>query len=646
VGPDSELTVVRLEVISRQLVLASLVAALIAGRAFMRPETKWAMAAAFLIVAVLSFISTRAAAALALGTALVTPALVLAGLGFYYGPEAFVWPAALAALVCARSWREPWAIPLPMRWPLVSWALVVALTWPIVLFREANFSPALMGADGRFAGAVWIAANWIAAVAITHMLGILWFDWLFREFDGRQHAFVRIVAWPLTVSWLLTVALGIYQATVNIGFVNGGAHLALGRASGGLMDANPYGVAVALWGPIVYVLCVSLEIPLAQPLGMAALALSWYGMWVSGSRGAFGAALVGLMAVVAAETGVGDPRRRRWTFAMLAAGVALTALAAYILPMENSPIRRLAPLFRGITDVPLTAFVAERWDPYFYGRTAWRALEDSPLFGIGLGSFQSVVNPYSRLLGHPPLVADNAQNWFRHQLTELGALGSIGWAFWVICAVILILSPAADRRAARIGKGGLLACAAVSLIGMPGQHIAIVVIFWTFAFVVVQQVVPRWPVALQSVTRLRTAWVVLAVLCAIGTAEAGWRALTPARRAARFGDYYAFGVTGFTDANGSGELTMHGRRAIAVVHPTSRFLKLSVVRTAPGSPADVTIAVSRRALVSGSLSDTERVQFMTLRDVSESVVVDGASAVDLPAPDGVRIRWAFLPGPE
>jgi hypothetical protein len=632
--------VVRLEVISRQLVLASLIAALFAGRAFMRPETKWAMAAAFIIPAVLSFVSTRAAASLVLGAVLVTPALLLLSLGFYYGPEAFVWPAALAALVCVRSWRQPWAIPPPMRWPLVSWALVVAFTWPIVLFREANFSPALMDADGRFASALWIAASWIAAVAI------LWFDWLFRECDRRDDRFMQTIAWPITVSWLLTLALGVYQATVNIAFVNGGAHLGLGRASGGLLDANPFGVAVALWGPVAYLLCVRIGGRLGQPLGMAALALSWYGMWVSGSRGAFGAAVVSLMAVVAAEAGAVDARRRRWTFAMLAAAVAAVAIAAYVIPMENSPIRRLAPLFSGITEVPLPAFLAERWDPYFYGRTAWRALQDSPWFGIGLGTFQSVVNPYSRLLGHPPLAVDNAQNWFRHQLTELGAVGSIGWACWVLCAAVLLVSPSRDRRQARIAKGALLACAAVSLIGMPGQHIAIVVMFWTFAFFLTQQVRPAWPRIVLAIGRPAVAWVTLAVICAIGTAEVGWRMFTPARRAARFHEYYAYGTTGFTNANGRGEFTMHGRRAIAVVEPTSRFLKLSVARASAGAPVEAQISVGGRRMVSGPVSDTERVQFMTLRNLSESVVVDASSSTGLPAPDGVRVRWEFLPQPE
>jgi hypothetical protein len=225
-------------------------------------------------------------------------------------------------------------------------------------------------------------------------------------------------------------------------------------------------------------------------------------------------------------------------------------------------------------------------------------------------------------------------------------LGSIGWACWVVCAAILVLSPARDRRKARIGKGALLACAAVSLIGMPGQHMAIVVMFWTFAFFVTQQVMPRWPHAVMAVTRSGVAWVVLAAVCAAGTAEVGWRSFTPARRAARFGEYYAFGATGFTDANGRGEFTMHGRRAIAVVHPTSRFLKVSVARTSSAAATDVQIAVNGRRLVSDAVTDAERVQFMTLRDLSASIVVDASGATDLPAPDGVRVRWEFVPAPE
>lgn len=629
--------------LTRQLVLLSVLAALVAGRQFMRPETAWLMAGAFVVTAAISFVSARLAAALVLATAFIAPALIVLGLGFYYGPEAYVWVAALAALVAVRSWNQPWAIPSPMRWPLVTWALVVAFTWPVVLFREANFSPTLMHTDGRFAGAVWITASWVGTVASNHMLGILWFDWLFRECADDPSRFEPVVARPLIVSWLATIALGIYQAVVDIGFVNGGAHLSLGRASGGLMDANPYGVVVALWGPIVYVLATRSQLAGRRVLAVGALALSWYGMWVSGSRGAFGTAVVGLLAVAYAEASV-DARRRRWTLAALGGAVVLVAGLTWVAPVANSPVQRLAPLLRGITDVPLSTFLAERWDPYFYGHTAWRALEDSPLVGIGLGTFPSVAGPYSVLLGHRPLLVDNAQNWFRHQLTEMGLLGSLGWALWVVCAAVLLASPTREEGVGRVAKGALLASAAVSLIGMPGQNIAFIVAFWTCAFFAWQMVEPRWPSLLQRLDAVRLGPLVIAGACAAGTAWVGMTTLAPARRAARFGDGYGVATANMVDTTGSGHFSMTGQRALAVVHPTSTFIKITVTRGGGGESVPVTVAVDRSVPVDGLLGAEPIVEYATLRPMDKGVVID-ARVAGGHAPRDLTVAWEFLPAP-
>ena len=628
---------------SRQVVLTSVLAALLVGRMFMVPEIRITMAVAFVVVGAVSWWSTRAAAGIVFGTALIAPALIRLGAGCYYGPEAFVWLAALAALVGVRSWRSPWAIPSPMRWPLSMWALTVALTWPSVALREANFSPGLMQADPRFAGAVWIAASWIATVALNHMLGILWFDWLYRECEGLSTRFVRIVAVPLTASWLVTLVLSVYQSTVDIAFANGGAHVALGRASGGLMDANPFGVCSALWAPIVYLLCSRMRSPWGQPLGIGALALSWFGMWVSGSRGALGTAMICVAAVAIAELR-GDARRRRWSAVFLGGAVAVVAAIVAWLPVANSPIHRLMPLFSGFGTIPLGVFLADRWDPYFYGRTAWRMLQDSPFFGIGLGSVPSFIGPFSALLGHRPLEADNAQNWFRHQVAELGVLGSIGWAVWMLCAVWLLWSPSRDRRGGTIAKGVLLATAAVSLIGMPGQNVAFIVVFWTCAFFLSTEVVPAWPAALLALDGWRAAPLAIALTCALGTTVVGWRSYTPALRAARFHDYYAVGVDDTVDGRGHGEFTMHGKRAMVVVQPTSRFLRVSVEREGTGPTPVVVIDADRRRLVSGSIATVSEPEYLTLRDTGTGVVLDARSSLDLELPAKLRVRWEFVEG--
>jgi hypothetical protein len=370
--------------------------------------------------------------------------------------------------------------------------------------------------------------------------------------------------------------------------------------------------------------------------------LSWGGMWISGSRGAFGGAVLGLIVVVMAEMASVDARRRWQTLAALFGAVATVAAVLYLVPTKTSPIERFEPWFAGITTTEPLTFIAIRWDPYYYGQTAWRALQDSPVFGIGLGMFHRLVGSYSIALDLGPLPPDNAQNWFRHQLTELGVLGSIPWSFWVLCAALLLVFPVREPRTGWIAKGVLFICGANSLIGMPGQNIPIVVLFWTVAFVVTQYATPRWPRILMACNR-PVPWIALAVACAIGTAVVGASTMMPPDRAARFHERYAVGVTGLTEADGRGEFVMLGRRSFVVVPPASPFLRVSAALMSNGAPVDVRVSVNHRTVIDGPVSDVERVELTTLRDVSDFAVLDVSSTTDVPAPDGIRIRWEFLP---
>ena len=78
-----------------------------------------------------------------------------------------IWLAALCGAMLPRAFGTPWAYPRPFTIALVLWALVLALAWPVVLLREVDFVPAMLGQAGPRATLPQPAADiavWIAAV--------------------------------------------------------------------------------------------------------------------------------------------------------------------------------------------------------------------------------------------------------------------------------------------------------------------------------------------------------------------------------------------------------------------------------------------------------------------------------------------------
>src|SRR6185437_15547275 len=98
-----------------------------------------------------------------------------------------------------------------------------------------------------------IEAVGITQTALTLGLPLLWLDWLFGAFQrDRLKQLTRWVIAPLAVSWLLCAAAGLYQGFVDMLFLNGGLFGYMGRASGTMVDANPFGVVSAMWGAALF----------------------------------------------------------------------------------------------------------------------------------------------------------------------------------------------------------------------------------------------------------------------------------------------------------------------------------------------------------------------------------------------------------
>ncbi|MCH7749880.1 MAG: hypothetical protein IH939_17490, partial [Acidobacteria bacterium] len=183
----------------------------------------------------------------------------------------------------------------------------------------------------------------------------------------------------------------------------------------------------------------------------------------------------------------------------------------------------------------------------------------------------------SRLAGWPAPF-DNAQNWYRHQLAELGLIGSIPWILWVILFTGFLLrtrGKGEHRFPAAVVKGTLVALGIVSLLGVPAQSLVVTLTFWTFAFWYIRLAgspgVRAVPPAAAASDRLRWA-VVLAVVTvhAAGTFRVAYVDLRVPHRAARGVDRgpwrgaynYNYGIDNPHDVGFADDHRRTGKRAV------------------------------------------------------------------------------------
>jgi hypothetical protein len=396
----------------------------------------------------------------------LAPALAMLGLGDFRGWDLTPWFAGLIGAMTATADPTRWHLPAQWRAPLVGWGLVVAVSWPVVWLRELDFAPTVVSvADVANNGAgvpSGIALLWVYGVVTVHLLGLLLLDWLFATFGQSDRArFQRVVLMPLALSWIGAWLVGLYQSVVDPAFLNLGFWAATGRASGTLMDANPFGMIAALWGAIGVALVLGRPPSAAgglSPTARLALAVlvlvaSWYGLWVSGSRSALGAGAVVLVFALWQIRGLTARVPRGRLAGVGVAGVLLVGavwIGAGSSSLMVGPWERLAPQRPSASVASVRAAVFELWDRYSYGATATRMIADSPLVGVGVGSFRLVVPDVAHQLGHGRLRPDNAQNWFRHQVAEFGVIGGLGWVLWVAMFLrLLVVGRAVEGGACR-----------------------------------------------------------------------------------------------------------------------------------------------------------------------------------------------------
>jgi hypothetical protein len=510
--------------------------------------------------------------------------------GTAYAPNEIVWIIAFVGVLLPTAARTPWQIPVQWRGSLVAAALVVVVTSPIVVLREIDLNPGLLRDlhGWSFGGGTWpsLIVTWSLYSSLTLVVGLVWFDWLFNAPDLN---FERYVIWPLAVSASLLTAVLIYQLFFDLSFLNDTVFGVIGRAGGTMYDANLSGTVAALWvGGMALVSWRAKRYRV--PLAMIGSIAAWLGVWASGSRTAFLAAsivtaAIGIAALV--EMGAASSKRLFVPLAVVGLVSVFVVFVAAANPRIVGPVGRVWATLPSPSIASLKAFAAEMWNRNQYGAAATAMAKDNPLFGVGVGTYQTIAVDYVRDLTLPP---DNAQNWLRHQFVEFGAIGSLGWILWFVLFAICVLRVKRDDAPGTwITRGMLVAFGAISMLGMPGQAVVVAITFWTIGFWYVSftgtvhggGVLPRWTWATVFA---------IAIIAGAGTATMATTKLRVPERARVSTWPYSYGFAA-PEAVGDGYRRTRSH-ALAVLDVQSPWLSVSVrpdVNAASGQPIDVRV---------------------------------------------------------
>jgi hypothetical protein len=512
------------------------------------------------------------AVSVVLAPAYLFPALVFLQLGRYHAQFAVLWMVVVFGVILPRSLRTDWHTPPHWTTPLCAWAAVIVLGASLVAAREVDFTPALIGVTtvANTAGGGWPAfvIGWVLHVAVVMLLGMVWFDWLLSTDDREFHWYV--VA-PLALSCIALAAVAAYQLFVDLSFLNATLFGNMARATGTMLDANVCGAIAMLW-TAGFLLHAQRFDGSRFWIVLSGAGAAWIAVWASGSRTAFIGSLV-----IAAFSAVGLFRGGRLgAIRVVGAAVAVIAIAAAVVNLADvsavGPVRRLLMMFPSFSPEDIRGVLWEElWNRNRYGIVSTAMIREYPWFGVGLGSFQSFLHEFSAAAGGP-LTPDNAQNWYRHQVAELGVVGSIPWMAWLIVFGRYLLRPRVEPRT-WIARGAVVAFAIISWVGMPGQDAFVAMTFSTMA---------AWLVKIEGPPAAGTrsnpaAGLVLGALVMVfmaGTLHAGLNDLRVPVRAQRVGWPYSYGLYPPVSVDGR-EDRWTKRRAVAVIEAPTRLMIVS-----------------------------------------------------------------------
>ena len=431
---------------------------------------------------------------LPLGPAVLTALLHVAALNVFY-------TALLTGLFASLLPRIPldrWALPPYWRLLLGIWGLTLALGWPVMIVREAGLRLGTLRDPGTLDSWALLTTpqveSWILYVVVTQLVALVWLEWVYvwgsgirDQGSGTLDPRVLDPRSPIPDPWrhpvhglcigaTLASLVAIYQGTIDIAFLSGGVWPGLRRAAGTLLDANAYGTVAAFAGPLAFVSIPQLRWRHTRSAQAAALAINWAGAWMSGSRTAFVCGALGTVLLVyeLLRASRRTEEHARETSSLLA-GIAVIVLLLITVAGAIGPFRRLASV------ASADATVTSLWSRGGYGTVAVRMIRDYPVTGVGIGSFNWMAADYWRQIANERLPFDNAQNWWRHQVVELGIVGALPlllWSFLVAWLVLTRRTPPEDRIETATLRGLLIGLGIASLLGVPTQNPIVLLIFF------------------------------------------------------------------------------------------------------------------------------------------------------------------------
>jgi hypothetical protein len=427
-----------------------------------------------------------------------------------------------------------------------------------------------------------------------------------------------------------------YQGLVDVSWLSGGNWPADFRAAGTMIDAPGFGALLAMWTSAFLALVGVTSLGLTAVAVVGSL-VAWVGTYATGSRTALFCACVALIlngwSAVRSQSAVS----RRWLVPMGLVAVAFLALVAVKAPWKTaSAVLRERAELPSLSVAGVETYVRDQlWNRGVpVGTVSVAMITEFPAVGVGVGSYNHLLPDYLYALRAGRFGFDNAQNWYRHQLAELGLVGSLGCIWWVASFGWLLVTTGGgpQRFAAGAVRASLVGIGLISLVSMPTQQPAVALSVWVFAFwYLTLSPDAQRRLSVDRPVRSRAWWMIVWVVALGYTAETfrtGWTSLRPAYRALMADWDYERGWNDRAPIEQAAAFRWTGSHAVSVVEGEAPYLKLTfrsgaldtperpvnvrfvfwVRRPAgPAAPLTVRLGDRIRRVATATLSDTESV---------------------------------------